>query len=131
MTRETNTLIVGASVAGLASAACLGAAGIDYIVIEKHAAVVTPWRNHYERLHLHTNKNLSHLPYKKFSSEIPLHPSRLQVVKYMDDYQEAFDINPLFNTEAKSIHKEGDYCPFSHSYYSLLLSNILRHKRMT
>ncbi len=109
MTRETNTLIVGASIAGLASAACLGTTGIDYIIIEKNAAVVTPWRNHYERLHLHTNKNLSHLPYKKFPSRIPLYPSRLQVVEYMDDYQEAFDINPVFNAEAKSIYKEGDY----------------------
>ena len=108
MTQETNTLIVGASVAGLASAACLGIAHIDYIVIEKHAAIVTPWRNHYERLHLHTNKNLSHLPYRKFESGIPLYPGRLQVVEYMENYQEEFDINPIFNTEAKSIRKEGD-----------------------
>jgi cation diffusion facilitator CzcD-associated flavoprotein CzcO len=59
LTKVTNTLIVGASVSGLASAACLGKAGIEYIVIEKHAAAVTPWRNHYDRLHLHTNKTLS------------------------------------------------------------------------
>ena len=109
MTQETNTLIVGASIAGLASAACLGTAGIDHIIIEKHTAVVTPWRNHYERLHLHTNKKLSHLPYKKFPSHIPLYPSRLQVVEYMDNYQREFDINPIFNTEAKTIYKEGDY----------------------
>ena len=109
MTQETNTLIVGASIAGLASAGCLGVAGIDYIIIEKHAAVVTPWRNHYERLHLHTNKKLSHLPYRKFKSDIPRYPSRLQVVEYMDDYQEEFDINPFFNTEAKSIYRESDH----------------------
>lgn len=107
MTQETNTLIVGASIAGLASAACLGIAQIDYIIIEKHAAVVTPWRNHYERLHLHTNKGLSHLPYKKFESKIPLYPSRLQVVEYMENYQEEFDICPVFSTEAKEIRKEG------------------------
>ncbi len=109
MKQETNTLIVGASIAGLASAGCLGTAGIDYIIIEKHAAVVTPWRNHYERLHLHTNKKLSHLPFRKFKSDIPRYPSRLQVVEYMDDYQEEFDINPFYNTEAKSIYREGDY----------------------
>ena len=109
MTQETNTLIVGASVSGLASAGCLGKEGIDYIIIEKHGAVVTPWRNHYERLHLHTNKKLSHLPYKKFPSENPRYPTRLQVVEYMDDYQEEFDINPFFNTEAKSIYREGDH----------------------
>jgi indole-3-pyruvate monooxygenase len=109
MTQETNTLIVGASIAGLASAACLGKAGIDYFIIEKHPAVVTPWRNHYERLHLHTNKNLSHLPYKKFQSNIPIYPSRLQVVEYMDSYQKEFNINPIFNTIAKSIYKENNY----------------------
>ena len=107
--QETNTLIVGASVAGLASAACLAKAGIDYIIIEKHTAVVTPWRNHYERLHLHTNKKLSHLPYKKFQSRIPIYPSRLQVVEYMDSYQKGFNINPIFNTEARSIHRDGDF----------------------
>lgn len=109
MTQETNTLIVGASVSGLASAGCLGKAGIDYIIIEKHPAVVTPWRNHYERLLLHTNKKLSHLPYKKFSSENPRYPTRLQVIEYMDDYRKEFDINPFFNTEAKSIYREDDY----------------------
>jgi indole-3-pyruvate monooxygenase len=109
MIQETNTLIVGASIAGLASAACLGAAGIDYIIIEKHPSVVTPWRNHYDRLHLHTNKSLSHLPYKKFQSNIPIYPSRLQVVEYMDNYQKEFGIDPIFNTEAKTICKEGEY----------------------
>lgn len=109
MTQETNTLIVGASIAGLASAACLGTAGIDYVIIEKYTTVVTPWRNHYERLHLHTNKKLSHLPYRKFKSNIPVYPSRLQVVEYMDGYQKEFDIQPFFNTEAKMIYQEGDF----------------------
>jgi indole-3-pyruvate monooxygenase len=109
MTQETNTLIVGASISGLASGGCLGRAGIDYIIIEKHPAIVTPWRNHYECLHLHTNKKLSQLPYKKFKSDIPLYPSRMQVVEYMDNYQKEFGIDPVFNTEAKSIYKEGDY----------------------
>jgi indole-3-pyruvate monooxygenase len=109
MMQETNTLIVGASISGLASAGCLGVAGVDHIIIEKHPAVVTPWRNHYDRLHLHTNKKLSHLPYKKFQSEIPLYPSRLQVIEYMDSYQKEFRIKPFFNTEAGSIYNEGDY----------------------
>jgi indole-3-pyruvate monooxygenase len=109
MLRETNTLIVGASVSGLACAACLSKAGVEYIVIEKQKEVAAPWRNHYERLHLHTNKKLSHLPYQKFPSGVPLYPGRLQVVEYLDRYQKEFNILPLFNTEAKSISKEGAY----------------------
>ncbi|HEX3769044.1 MAG TPA: NAD(P)/FAD-dependent oxidoreductase [Puia sp.] len=106
MTKETNTLIVGASVSGLAAAACMETAGIDYIVIEKHAAAVTPWRNHYDRLHLHTNKMLSGLPYKKFPSHNPLYPSRMQVLEYMENYQKEFNIQPVFNTEALSISRK-------------------------
>ena len=105
---ETNTLVVGASISGLASAGCLATAGIDYIVIEKHDQVVKPWRNHYERLHLHTNKKLSTLPHKKFDSDIPLYPTRLEVIKYMEDYREEFEINPRLQTEAISIRREGD-----------------------
>ncbi len=107
--QQTNTLIVGASISGLASAASLQKRGIDYIIVEKQARVATPWRNHYERLHLHTNKRVSNLPYKKFGNTIPRYPSRQEVVDYLDDYQKGFNINPVFNTEAKSIKKEGEY----------------------
>src|SRR6478735_8255058 len=107
--QQTNTLIVGASISGLASAASLQKQGIEYIVIEKQAQVATPWRNHYDRLHLHTNKRVSNLPYKKFDSAVPRYPTRQQVVGYLEDYQKEFNINPVFNTEAKSIKKEDSH----------------------
>jgi len=107
--KQTNTLIIGASISGLASAACLQKHGIKYIIIEKQSQVAAPWRNHYHRLHLHTNKRISNLPYKKFGSTIPRYPSREQVVDYLEDYQKEFNINPVFNTEAKSIKKINDY----------------------
>ena len=107
--QQTCTLIVGASASGLASAASLQKKGIEYIVIEKEAQAASPWRNHYERLHLHTNKAMSNLPYKKFDKAISRYPSRQQVVNYFDDYQKELNINPVFNTEAKSIRREGDF----------------------
>jgi cation diffusion facilitator CzcD-associated flavoprotein CzcO len=106
---QTNTLIVGASIAGLSSAAALQKHNIKYVVIEKESQIAAPWRNHYERLHLHTNKRLSNLPYKKFSNRLPRYPDRQQVVDYLDDYQKKFGINPVFNAEATSIKKENDY----------------------
>lgn len=107
--RQTNTLIIGASVSGLASAACLQKHGIEYIICEKESQIATPWRNHYKRLHLHTNKSSSNLPYKKFDKAIPRYPTRQQVVDYLANYQIEFNINPIFNTEAKSVKREGDY----------------------
>ncbi len=106
--KQTNTLIIGASVSGLASAACLKKKGIEYIIIEKESHIAAPWRNHYDRLHLHTNKGLSNLPYKKFDKTIPLYPSRQQVVEYLEDYQRAFDIHPFFNSRVESAAMESD-----------------------
>ena len=103
--KKTNTLIVGASVSGLASAACLQKQDIDYLIIEKTNSIGAPWRHHYHRLHLHTNKRISSLPFKKFDSAIPRYPSRQQVVDYLEDYKKDFRIDPIFNTEAKGIKK--------------------------
>ncbi len=106
--KQTTVLIVGASVSGLASAASLQKQGISYIMIEKETQIASPWRNHYERLHLHTSKRLSHLPYKKFGSKIPRYPSRQDVVDYLENYQAEHNIHPAFNTEARQIKKEND-----------------------
>ena len=104
--QPTTTLIIGASVSGLACAASLLKKGIDHIIIEKEGQTAMPWRRHYERLHLHTNKTLSNLPYKKFNSAVPRYPSRRQVVDYLEQYQKEFNIHPVFNTEAISVRKE-------------------------
>jgi hypothetical protein len=106
---QTNTLVVGAGISGLATAACLQRQGIEYLIIEKHAQIASAWHNHYHRLHLHTNKRVSQLPYKKFGKNIPRYPNRQQVIDYLSDYQQAFNIQPVFNTTATSIKKEGDY----------------------
>jgi len=106
--KQATTLIVGASISGLASAASLETLGIDYLIIEKHPQIAVPWRNHYDRLHLHTNKRLSNLPYKKFDKSVPRYPAKQQVVDYLEDYCNCFGIEPAFNTEAKRIRKEGE-----------------------
>ncbi|HEV8507615.1 MAG TPA: NAD(P)-binding domain-containing protein [Chitinophagaceae bacterium] len=106
--KKTKTVIVGASFSGLASAACLQKQDIKYTIIERTGSVGTPWRNHYQRLHLHTNKRTSSLPYKRFSAAVPRYPSRQQVIDYLDVYQKEFSIEPIFNTEAKRIVRDSD-----------------------
>jgi len=57
-----DTIIVGASAAGLATAASLRALGKEYRLFDKAPQVGAAWRGHYRRLHLHTTKGLSGLP---------------------------------------------------------------------
>jgi cation diffusion facilitator CzcD-associated flavoprotein CzcO len=106
--RDTAVLIIGASFSGLACAACLQEKKISYIIIDKAPDVAHPWRQHYERLHLHTSKRVSHLPFRRFKRGIPNYPSRQQVVDYLEEYRSAFGIAPEFNTTAQKIYREGD-----------------------
>lgn len=62
MTRTVDCLVVGASAAGLAAAASLKQAGQDLEVLEAGDVVGQAWRQHYDRLHLHTPRSSSGLP---------------------------------------------------------------------
>jgi len=106
---QTNTLIIGAGISGLASAAALQKKHIEYIIIEKQNQVASAWRSHYDRLHLHTSKRFSHLPFKKFGKGIPRYPGRQEVVDYLDDYRKEFNIHPVFNTAARSVRRESEH----------------------
>jgi indole-3-pyruvate monooxygenase len=104
----TPVLIIGASLSGLAIAACLRRGKVEFSIIEKETSIAAPWRHHYDRLHLHTNKRLSALPFRKWGRSAPRYPSRLDVIDYLEDYQRSFSIQPRFHTEARSIRKLDD-----------------------
>lgn len=105
---STHTIVIGASAAGLASAACLQKQGIDFIILEKQAQVATSWRNHYDRLRLHTSKKWSALPFKYFDNTLPNYPSRQDVADYLDNYVMELNIHPVFNTEVRSVKRENN-----------------------
>lgn len=105
---QTPTLIIGAGPAGLAVAACLAKQNSPYVIVEESNFVGNTWRNHYRRLHFHTAKKYSQLPYMKFDKEFARFPSRQQVVRYLEDYAKKFDIEPIFNETIKSIQQNPD-----------------------
>jgi cation diffusion facilitator CzcD-associated flavoprotein CzcO len=87
-------LIVGAGPAGLATAACLKRRGVDALVLEAGPSLATSWRNHYDRLHLHTMKEESHLPGVPFDEALPRYVSRADFVAYLEAYAARFSITP-------------------------------------
>ncbi len=105
---ETEALVVGASAAGLAVAACLKKSGVPFVLLEQERQVGAAWRRHYDRLHLHTSKGLSHLPFVKFPSSAPRYPSREEVVAYLDDYVERLALAPRFGQRVASLGRDGD-----------------------
>ena len=100
--RAGSTIIIGAGPAGLAVGACLRRAGIPCIILEQGDDVGTSWRRHYDRLHLHTAKAFSELPFAHFPGDYPRYPSRLQVVEYLEAYARQFELAPRFGQQVVS-----------------------------
>ncbi|MEL6653398.1 MAG: lycopene cyclase family protein, partial [Bacteroidota bacterium] len=90
----TPILIIGAGPAGLAVAGRLRKTGLDFQMLEASDKIAWSWHNHYDRLCLHTVKQLSHLPHLPFEESYPLYVPRLDLIKYYEDYARHFDIKP-------------------------------------
>jgi len=105
VTRTTDVLVVGASASGLATAACLREAGVEFEVLEAEQSVGEPWRRHYERLHLHTPKSSSALPGLGMPSDWPRYPAREQVVEYLQRYRAHHRIEPRFGQRVTSLER--------------------------
>lgn len=101
-------LIIGAGPAGLAIAARLRNAELDFTIWEASEQIAHSWTNHYERLHLHTVKEFSQLPFKTFPDNYPVFVSRNQLLAYCEDYARDFDITPVYGKKLiKAGSKDG------------------------
>ena len=94
-----STIVIGAGPAGLAVGACLKRAGIPTLILEQSNKVGAAWHRHYDRLHLHTDKAHSGLPFVPFPKAYPRYPSRLQVIEYLETYARHFQLEPRFGQQ--------------------------------
>lgn len=105
---ETDTVIIGAGPAGLAVGAVLRRASVPFVMLERGQHVGESWHGHYERLHLHTPKRHSALPFRDYPSAYPRYPSRRQMIDYFDDYARAFGLRPVFGCEVRHCVRGAD-----------------------
>src|SRR4051794_10377767 len=101
----TQTLVIGASAAGLATAAELRRRGRQFEIVEGEAAVAGAWRRQYDRLHLHTPKRFSGLPGLAMPKDWPRYPARDQVVTYLETYQQHFGLEPHFGERVSRVER--------------------------
>ena len=106
--QTTQNLIIGAGPAGLAVAGRMRKLDIPFEILEKTEHVASAWHQHYDRLHLHTVKQLSALPHLPFPEKYPTYVSKNALLTYFENYVKGFDIEPIFNSEVSQIKKEGE-----------------------
>src|ERR671911_1228101 len=84
MEPEHDVVVVGAGVAGIASALALKDAGLRPLVVDEADRVGSSWRSRYDNLRLNTWHRLSHLPGRPFPKGTPTFPSREQLIEHID-----------------------------------------------
>ena len=107
MDDTTPVAIIGAGPAGLAIAACLRQAEQDFVLLEKEQQAAPAWRRHYERVHLHTTKRYSSLPFVPFPRDYPRYVPRDLFADYLDAYAQRFDLRPRFGQTVRMITRQG------------------------
>ncbi len=91
-------------------------------MLEQASEVGSRWRQHYDRLHLHTAKESSALPYRRFPADYPRYPSRQQFVDYLTAYAAQLQLTPRFNQTVTAIRRIGD------SWETLTADNTYRSR---
>jgi putative flavoprotein involved in K+ transport len=104
---KCEVLVIGAGPAGLATAGALRHHGIGATVLERDA-IGASWRRHYDRLHLHTVRWLSHLPGYKLPRRYGNWVSRDNVVEYLEDYVSVHNIDVRTGVEVDGLERNGD-----------------------
>jgi indole-3-pyruvate monooxygenase len=103
---ENSTIIIGAGPAGLAVGARLKQENLPFIILEQRDKVASAWHRHYDRLHLHTDKKNSELPFLPFPKEYPRYISRSQLIEYLESYAQKFELEIRFHQEVNSARHE-------------------------
>lgn len=102
-----DVVVIGVGPAGLAAAAALQRAGVRSLVVDRADAVGASWRGHYDRLHLHTVRALSHLPGLRIPAAEGKWVSRDGVVSYLERYAAHDRLQIRTGVEATRLDRDG------------------------
>jgi putative flavoprotein involved in K+ transport len=100
---KRDAAVIGAGPAGLATAATLRERGVDVVVIDRADSVGASWRSHYDRLHLHTVRWLSHLPGLRIPREKGRWVHRDDVIAYLERYAAHHELDLMLGTEVRGL----------------------------
>lgn len=101
-------VVLGAGPAGLAAAAELQRAGVEALVFDKADRVGSSWAGHYDRLHLHTSRGLSHLPGYRIPRRYGRWVARDDVLRYLAEYAEHHRLDVRLGVTATSVERAED-----------------------
>jgi putative flavoprotein involved in K+ transport len=106
-TQHTETLIIGAGQAGLATGYHLRRLGRDCLIVDGNQRVGDNWRQHYDSLRLYTPVKYDSLPGLQFPGDPWSYPSKDDVADYLETYALHFDLPIRMSTCVDRLEQSG------------------------
>jgi putative flavoprotein involved in K+ transport len=90
---DAEILVVGAGASGLSAAACLTRLGRRPVVLHRDARVGASWRGRYDRLHLHTTRRFSGLPFHPVPRSYGRFVAKDDYARYLEAYADRLGLD--------------------------------------
>ncbi|TLS51698.1 NAD(P)/FAD-dependent oxidoreductase [Paenibacillus antri] len=100
-------IIIGGGQAGLASGYHLKKKGLRFLILEAGEEATGSWPRYYDSLKLFSPAGFSSLPGMKFPGEPNGYPTRDEVIRYLQEYRDKFQLPVQLKQRVESVEKEG------------------------
>jgi putative flavoprotein involved in K+ transport len=98
--------VVGAGQAGLAIGYFLARQGWRFVILERAGSIAAAWRERWESLTLFTPRRYNSLPGPPFPGGPDGYPTRDEVIAYLEQYAETFELPIELNCEVRRLTPE-------------------------
>lgn len=103
-----DAVVIGAGQAGLATGYYLLNANLKFLILESNHSATGSWSNYYDSLKLFSPAKYSSLPGLSFPGNLNRYPLRDEVIQYLLNYAEHFQLPIQTNTLVIDVRKKGE-----------------------
>jgi len=108
ITERTETVIIGAGQAGLATGHHLQKRGREFVILDGNARVGDNWRAQWDTLRLYTPRRYDSLPGLRFPGTRWSYPTKDEVADYLESYAAHFDLPVRMRTTVDELEPLSD-----------------------
>ena len=106
--KNLEVAVIGGSQAGLAMGHYLAQRGRRFVIFERGDAIAPAWRERWDSLKLFTPRGYSALPGLPFPGDPDDYPTRDELIAYLEQYAETFELPIELNSEVRRLsHEQG------------------------
>jgi putative flavoprotein involved in K+ transport len=105
---DYEVIVIGAGQAGLTIGHYLAQQGRRFVILERSDLVASAWRERWESLTLFTPRRYSALSGLPFPGDPDGYPTRDEVIEYLENYAETFELPIEFNGKVRRLAREDD-----------------------